>query len=111
MEVTRLDSDGQVSWSCVGGADEWVGTKVSFALTPKDDETVVLFAMFPQQVQDLHKAKANGKPAVEPTAAAAASEPKAPVAAPAAVHSSAARKLFVTVEGLRHDVTVETLEG
>jgi oxaloacetate decarboxylase alpha subunit/pyruvate carboxylase subunit B len=78
---------------------------------PTDDETVVLFAMFPQQVQDLHKAKANGKPAVEPTAAAAASEPKAPVAAPAAVHSSAARKLFVTVEGLRHDVTVETLEG
>jgi uncharacterized protein YndB with AHSA1/START domain len=43
MEVTRLDPDGQVSWSCVGGADEWVGTKLSFTLTPKDDETVVLF--------------------------------------------------------------------
>ena len=78
---------------------------------PTDDETVVLFAMFPQQVQDLHKAKANGKPAAAPTAAAAASEPKAPSIAPVAVHSSAARKLFVTVEGLRHDVTVETLEG
>ncbi len=43
MEVTRLDPDGQVSWSCVGGAEEWVGTKLSFALTQKDDETVVLF--------------------------------------------------------------------
>jgi uncharacterized protein YndB with AHSA1/START domain len=43
MEVTRLDLDGQVSWSCVGGADEWVGTKLTFDLTPKDDETVVLF--------------------------------------------------------------------
>ena len=43
MEVTRLDPEGQVSWSCVGGADEWVGTKLSFTLTPKDDETVVLF--------------------------------------------------------------------
>ncbi len=43
MEVTRLDTDGQVSWSCVGGADEWIGTRLSFALTPKDDETVVLF--------------------------------------------------------------------
>jgi hypothetical protein len=43
MEVTRLDPDGQVSWSCVGGADEWVGTKLSFTLTPKDDDTVVLF--------------------------------------------------------------------
>jgi hypothetical protein len=43
MDVTRLDPDGQVSWSCVGGADEWVGTKLSFALTLQDDETVVLF--------------------------------------------------------------------
>ena len=43
MEVTRLDPDGQVRWSCVGGADEWVGTKLTFELTPKDDETVVLF--------------------------------------------------------------------
>ena len=43
MEVTRLDTDRQVNWSCVGGADEWVGTKLSFTLTPKDDETGVLF--------------------------------------------------------------------
>ena len=43
MEVTRLDPDGQVAWNCVGGADEWVGTTVSFALTPGDDGTVVLF--------------------------------------------------------------------
>lgn len=32
-----------MSWSCAGGADEWVGTKLTFALAPKDDETVVLF--------------------------------------------------------------------
>jgi uncharacterized protein YndB with AHSA1/START domain len=43
MEVTRSDPHGQVSWSCVGGADEWVGTRLTFELTPKDDETVVLF--------------------------------------------------------------------
>ena len=43
MEVTRLDPDGQVSWSCVGGADEWVGTKLNFELASQDDETVVLF--------------------------------------------------------------------
>lgn len=74
---------------------------------PTDDETVVLFAMFPQQVQDLHKAKAAGVPAAQ-------ASPKAPVAAgPATVasHNHSARKLFVTVEGLRHDVTIETLEG
>jgi hypothetical protein len=67
--------------------------------------------MFPQQVQDLHKAKANGKPAAAPTAAAAASEPKAPSIAPALSTAPLPASSFVTVEGLRHDVTVETLEG
>ena len=43
MEVTRLDPEGQVSWSCVGGAGEWVGTRLDFMLTSNDDETVVLF--------------------------------------------------------------------
>jgi uncharacterized protein YndB with AHSA1/START domain len=43
MEVTALDPGGQVSWSCVGGADEWIGTRVSFDLTPAGGETVVLF--------------------------------------------------------------------
>lgn len=43
MEVTALDPRGQVSWNCVGGADEWIGTRVSFDLTPADGETAVLF--------------------------------------------------------------------
>ena len=43
MEVTRLRPEGQVSWSCVEGADEWVGTKLNFDLTGDDGETVVLF--------------------------------------------------------------------
>ena len=43
MEVTRLSTDGHVGWSCVEGADEWVGTKLDFDLAHKDGETVVLF--------------------------------------------------------------------
>jgi uncharacterized protein YndB with AHSA1/START domain len=43
MEITRLDPSEGVSWSCVGGADEWIGTKLSFELTGKGGETVVLF--------------------------------------------------------------------
>ena len=43
MEVTALDPGGQVSWNCVGGADEWIGTRVTFDLRPADGETVVLF--------------------------------------------------------------------
>ena len=43
MEVTRLDPGGHVSWACVEGADEWVGTTIAFDLTRQGDETVVLF--------------------------------------------------------------------
>jgi hypothetical protein len=43
MEVARLDPDGHVNWSCVGGNDDWVGTTIAFDLAHKDDETVVLF--------------------------------------------------------------------
>jgi len=44
MEVTRLSPDGHVGWSCVEGAEEWVGTTLSFDLTEADGETVVLFS-------------------------------------------------------------------
>lgn len=43
MEITRLDPAGHVGWSCVGGADEWVGTSLSFDLAGSADQTVVLF--------------------------------------------------------------------
>jgi len=43
MEVTRLSPDGHVNWTCIEGEDEWVGTKLAFDLTRKDDQTVVLF--------------------------------------------------------------------
>jgi oxaloacetate decarboxylase alpha subunit/pyruvate carboxylase subunit B len=77
---------------------------------PTDDETVVLFAMFPQQVEALFKSKT--APPIKSTQAMAA-----PVAAPSAPALSAtppngkARRMFVTVEGKRHAVTVETLES
>ena len=43
MAVTRLRPDTTVRWECVGGADEWVGTTLTFDLTPTDDGTAVLF--------------------------------------------------------------------
>ncbi|HVA09807.1 MAG TPA: SRPBCC domain-containing protein [Acidimicrobiales bacterium] len=43
MEVTGLDPEGHVSWNCIGGADEWIGTTLTFDLTDKGDETVVMF--------------------------------------------------------------------
>ena len=43
MKITQASPAGHVGWDCVAGADEWIGTTLSFDLTPKDDETVVLF--------------------------------------------------------------------
>jgi len=78
---------------------------------PTDDETVVLFAMFPQQVEALFKSKTTAAAqaaAAETSALAGASSAPAISARPA--HDNA-RRMFVTVEGHRHEVTVETLEG
>jgi uncharacterized protein YndB with AHSA1/START domain len=43
MEITRLSPAGHVSWNCIAGADEWVGTKLDFDLAESGDETVVMF--------------------------------------------------------------------
>jgi uncharacterized protein YndB with AHSA1/START domain len=42
MEVVALDPS-RVEWRCVQGADEWVGTRLTFDLKHAEDETVVLF--------------------------------------------------------------------
>ncbi len=75
---------------------------------PTTDEIVVLFAMFPQQVEDLLKPKTAAAPPPPATASTAA---PAVAAATTARASGPGKHLFVTVNGTRHDVTVETLEG
>ena len=71
---------------------------------PTDDEIVVLFAMFPQQVESLLKPKAEAAKATAPAA------PPANVAAAANGNGNGYGKhIFVTVDGKRHDVCVETL--
>ena len=67
---------------------------------PVDDEVVVLFAMFPQQVEALFKPK----PAPAPAAAASA-------AAPVLQGKGRGKSMFVTLNGQRHHVLVETLEN
>jgi oxaloacetate decarboxylase alpha subunit/pyruvate carboxylase subunit B len=76
---------------------------------PTDDETVVLFAMFPQQVDALYKPKSNaaGQPAAKATVAPPISAPAISARPP----NGSARRMFVTVQGHRHEVTVETLEA
>ncbi len=78
---------------------------------PVDDETVVLFAMFPQQVEALWKLKAKAAPAAAGSPSTTA-RPVTPASSPGNASSNGeSRRLFVTVNGQRHDVTVQTLEG
>jgi oxaloacetate decarboxylase alpha subunit/pyruvate carboxylase subunit B len=68
---------------------------------PVKDEIVVLYAMYPQQVEALFKPKA-AAPSPAPAAAAPAPIPQG---------NGRGKHLFVTLNGQRHDVLVETLEG
>jgi uncharacterized protein YndB with AHSA1/START domain len=43
MEVVDATPADRVTWRCVGGADEWVGTDFTFDLKNGDGETVLLF--------------------------------------------------------------------
>jgi oxaloacetate decarboxylase alpha subunit/pyruvate carboxylase subunit B len=76
---------------------------------PTDDETVVLFAMFPQQVEALIKGAPAAKAASPATATAPAASDARPTAA--APRSGNGKQMFVTINGKRHEVSVETLEG
>jgi oxaloacetate decarboxylase alpha subunit/pyruvate carboxylase subunit B len=77
-----------------------------------DEETAVLFAMFPQQVEALFKPTATVT-ATASTGSPSAAKPAPLIAAPASSTRSPGangKRLFVTVNGKRHEVTVETLE-
>jgi oxaloacetate decarboxylase alpha subunit/pyruvate carboxylase subunit B len=75
---------------------------------PTDDETVVLFAMFPQQIEALVK----GTPAAETKPAPAKpAPPAAPLVPPpsAATHVLSRHQMVLSIDGKRHEVTVEKM--
>lgn len=41
MKITELKPSGLVKWICITGADEWVGTTISFELQPGDKKNLV----------------------------------------------------------------------
>ena len=55
MEVLEATGD-RVRWRCVSGPPEWVGTEVTFALSWKDGQTIVLFshARWKEAVEFMH---------------------------------------------------------
>src|SRR5579883_891415 len=75
---------------------------------PDSEEIAVLFAMFPQQVEALFKPKA--QPAAAPVAPQVkTATAESPAAVPARPASANAKRLYVTVNGKRHEVSVESL--
>ena len=40
MKITELKPCAQVKWICITGADEWIGSTISFKLRPGDKETL-----------------------------------------------------------------------
>lgn len=84
---------------------------------PTDDETVVLFAMFPQQVEALIKgtSTAPAAPAASPAKSAAPAATPAPAGSAAPVSARPAhgngKHLYLTINGKRHDVVVEAIDG
>ncbi len=43
FEVTELDQDKQVRWISRQGPPQWMGTSVTWQLTPMQDETLLVF--------------------------------------------------------------------
>jgi uncharacterized protein YndB with AHSA1/START domain len=41
MKIAELKPFAQVKWICTTGADEWIGTTISFELQPGDKETLL----------------------------------------------------------------------
>lgn len=89
---------------------------------PTDDETVVLFAMFPQQVEALHHkasnrasvAEAGSAPSANATQAKSTAEAKPAIPAPAVpgpAPGGRGQRLTLTLNGKRHDVVVETIDA
>jgi len=56
MKVMELVPSKRVKWLCLHGANEWVGTELTFDLQEKDGVTVVLFAQrgWREEVEFMH---------------------------------------------------------
>ncbi|MGY2874816.1 uncharacterized protein YndB with AHSA1/START domain [Marmoricola sp. URHA0025 HA25] len=56
MEVTEQVPSERVSWTVVGGPDEWIGTTIDWDLRHEDDMTIVMFkhAGWKEPVEFMH---------------------------------------------------------
>ncbi len=43
MKIVALEPHGKVSWSCIDGDPEWIGTNIQFELSPHEKGTILFF--------------------------------------------------------------------
>lgn len=43
FELLKLESNEQVVWRFISGPEEWIGTDVTFALSQRGEQTIVMF--------------------------------------------------------------------
>jgi uncharacterized protein YndB with AHSA1/START domain len=43
MRILTLEPPKKVEWECVGGDEEWIGTRISFDLEKRGDQTLLRF--------------------------------------------------------------------
>ena len=53
MRITSLKPSNHVKWICIKGAEEWVGTTISFDLLPVEKETVA--RTHPELADQIHQ--------------------------------------------------------
>ncbi|MEW4490868.1 SRPBCC domain-containing protein [Thalassoglobus sp. JC818] len=61
MKITQQTSPTTLHWECVGGPDDWIGTKVAFKITEEDDQSTVIFSHSGWQEQSESFAHCNMK--------------------------------------------------
>lgn len=42
MKITKLEPNSKVEWQCITGYEDWIGTTVTFELTPNDKGTALI---------------------------------------------------------------------
>jgi uncharacterized protein YndB with AHSA1/START domain len=57
MKITALKPNAEVKWECIAGADEWIGTTISWRLEAGDKAT--LTAAHPELIGQLWQLKAD----------------------------------------------------
>ena len=62
MKIVELKPFRQVTWICISGAEEWIGTTISFELQAGDKET--LLNSHPEMNDQIHQQKEGGKVSV-----------------------------------------------